>query len=141
MKIDTENMYFVMKPFPQVENFEELLVDTERNLADLEDLFSGGIEAKDIYGIYTDRKSALKDALTLWEDILKNEEMEKMPIEDSRKIRFQDFVEELEMLSNKHNIAIQSIGGVYIFEDPQIINYDADETSGDLISNWREPEN
>ncbi|WP_255452771.1 hypothetical protein [Aquimarina sp. RZ0] len=42
------------------------------------------------------------------------------------------------MLSNKHNIAIQSIGGIYIFDEPMIISYDADETSGDLISNWIE---
>ncbi len=54
------------------------------------------------------------------------------------KERFKEFVDELEMVSNKHNIAIQSIGGVYIFDVPMIISYNADETSGDLIADWDE---
>ncbi|WP_282037312.1 hypothetical protein, partial [Aquimarina algiphila] len=60
MKINTESIYIVMQPYPGIEDFEELFVDAERNLADLEDLFSGGIKAKDIFGLYTDKKSALK---------------------------------------------------------------------------------
>ncbi len=135
MKIDTESLYIVMHPHPRTEDFEEIFVDAERNLADLKDLFSGGIEARDIFGIYTDRKSALKDALKLWEKVLK---LEDVSANKNRKERFGEFVEELEMLSNKHNIAIESIGGVYIFKTPMIITYDPDETSGDLISTWEE---
>ena len=86
--------------------------------------------------MYTDRKSALKDALELWENHLKLKNPDA--IDDQKKERFGEFVDELEMLSNKHNIAIQSIGGVYIFENPMRISYDADETSGDLISEWKE---
>ncbi|WP_271729087.1 hypothetical protein [Aquimarina algiphila] len=136
MKIDTESLYIVMQSHPKVTDFEELFFDAERNLADLNDLFSGGIGAEDIYGIYTDRKSALKDALNLWEQITsaKND-----PMENNKKIRFQQFVGELEKLSNKYNVAIDSIGGVYIFDEPMEINYDPDETSGDLVSSWREP--
>lgn len=135
MKIDTQNLYFVMKPYPNIGDFEEIFVDAERNLADLDDLFSGGFGSDNFYGIYTDRESALKDAEMLWENVLKEKNMKP---NENVKERFREFVEELEMLSNKHNIAIQSIGGIFIFDDPMIISYDADETSGDLISNWEE---
>ncbi|TSE03944.1 hypothetical protein FOF46_28175 [Aquimarina algiphila] len=132
MKINTESIYIVMQPYPGIEDFEELFVDAERNLADLEDLFSGGIKAKDIFGLYTDKKSALKDALKLWKEVTK----EKTPIDDNKKERFREFVTGLEKLSNTHNIAIAAVGGVYIFDEPQIITYDEDHTSGDLVAYW-----
>ena len=135
MKIDTEHLYIVMQPHPRTEDFEEIFVDAQRNLGDLKDLFSGDISASDIYGLYTDRKSALKDALKLWEGVLKTMETKAG---DNKKGRFEEFVDELEMLSNKHHIAIESIGGVYIFDNPMIITYDPDETSGDLIASWEE---
>ncbi len=135
MKIDTEKLYFVMQPYPNIGDFEEIFVDAKRNLGDLDDLFSGGFGAENVYGIYTDRKSALKDAEMLWEKVLKEKNMKP---NKNVKERFREFVDELEMVSNKHNIAIQSIGGVYIFDVPMIISYDADETSGDLISDWKE---
>ena len=36
----------------------------------------------------------------------------------SQKVRFQKFVKDLERISTKHGIAIQSVGGVYIFDEP-----------------------
>ena len=96
------------RPYPNIVDFEEIFVDEKRNLGDLDDLFSGGIGSENFYGIYTNREPAFKDALKLWENIKKEKEMETT--EDQRKKRFQEFVEELEMLSNKHNIAIESIG-------------------------------
>ncbi|WP_148639270.1 hypothetical protein [Aquimarina longa] len=134
MKIDMENIYIVMQPYPQIEDFEEIFIDAQRNLADLQDLFSGGIRADTIYGIYTDRKSALKDAKKLWNTILKEKGMSTNT--ENQRTRFQKFVTALEKLSNTHNIAIQSIGGVYIFDKPVDITYDADHTSGDLIATW-----
>ncbi len=56
----------------------------------------------------------------------------------SQKIRFGKFVKDLERISSKHGIAIQSVGGVYIFDDPIKITYDKDHTSGDLIPSWDE---
>ena len=136
MKIDIEKIYIVMEPYPAIEDFEEIFVDASRNLGDLYDLFNGGIDVNDIFGIYTDRESAFKDAEKLWQD-LQNQKGFKP--NKSQKQRFGDFIDELEILSNKHNIAIQSIGGVFVFEEPMIINYDPDETSGDLIASWKEP--
>ena len=135
MKIDTENMYIVMQLYPQIEDFEEIFVDAERNLADLEDLFSGGMGANAIYGIYTDRKSSLKDAKILWQNVLHKKDGKP---NKNKKERFGEFVEELKILSNKHNIAIEAIGGVYLFDVPAHITCDADPTSGDLIAKWKE---
>ncbi len=71
MKIDTEKLYFVMQPYPNIGDFEEIFVDAKRNLGDLDDVFSGGFGAENVYGIYTDRKSTFKDAEMLWKKVLK----------------------------------------------------------------------
>lgn len=54
----------------------------------------------------------------------------------NRKVRFQKFVKDLERISTKHGIAIEAVGGVYIFDEPIKITYDKDHTSGDLIPHW-----
>lgn len=54
----------------------------------------------------------------------------------SQKVRFQRFVRDLERISTKHGIAIEAVGGVYIFDEPIKITYDKDHTSGDLIPHW-----
>jgi len=48
--------------------------------------------------------------------------------------RFEAFTEELSKLSNKYGIAIQSVGGVRIFEEGELleVRYSNDSTSGDL---------
>ncbi|WP_256437868.1 hypothetical protein [Aquimarina sp. U1-2] len=38
----------------------------------------------------------------------------------------------------KHGIAIQAVGGVYIFDEPTKVIYDPDHTSGDLMPYWDE---
>ena len=48
--------------------------------------------------------------------------------------RFEAFTKELSELSNKYSITIQSIGGVIIFEEGELleVEYSDDSTSGDL---------
>lgn len=46
--------------------------------------------------------------------------------------RFTQFTSELAKLSEKHGIAIQSIGGITIYDDPIDIQYTNDASSGDL---------
>jgi len=49
--------------------------------------------------------------------------------------RFEAFTKELSELSNKYGITIQSIGGVRIFEEDELleVEYSNDSTSGDLF--------
>ena len=49
--------------------------------------------------------------------------------------RFEAFTKELSELSNKYSITIQSIGGVIIFEEGELleVEYSNDSTSGDLF--------
>jgi len=57
--------------------------------------------------------------------------------------RFYNFTKELEKLSKKYKIAIRSVGGVYIDdenEDYSGLEYSHDETSGDLLFEFYEPE-
>ena len=49
---------------------------------------------------------------------------------------YDKFIAELTKLSRKYGVAIQSVGGVYLADDPSEfsnIRYDADITSGDLL--------
>ena len=48
--------------------------------------------------------------------------------------RFELFTEELSKLSNKYGVTIQSVGGVRIFEEGELleVKYSSDYTSGDL---------
>jgi len=48
--------------------------------------------------------------------------------------RFELFTEELSKLSNKYGVTIQSIGGVRIFAEGELleVQYSSDSTSGDL---------
>jgi len=48
--------------------------------------------------------------------------------------RFELFTAELSKLSNKYGITIQSVGGVRIFEEGELleVKYSNDYTSGDL---------
>ena len=49
--------------------------------------------------------------------------------------RFKNFTEKLALLSAEYGVAIQSIGGVHIFDDPAEasgIVYSQDHTGGDL---------
>jgi len=63
-----------------------------------------------------------------WED----EQEEDRKISDQK--RFEAFTEELSKLSMKYSITIQSIGGVTIFEEGELleVRYSNDSTSGDL---------
>jgi len=63
-----------------------------------------------------------------WED--EQEEDSKMTEQE----RFEVFTEELSKLSNKYGITIQSVGGVRIFEEDELleVEYSNDSTSGDL---------
>ncbi|MBR09460.1 MAG: hypothetical protein CMP48_17465 [Rickettsiales bacterium] len=56
----------------------------------------------------------------------------------SQKVRFRKFVKDLERISTENGIAIQSVGGVYIFDGPIKITYHKDHTSGDLLPSWDE---
>jgi len=49
--------------------------------------------------------------------------------------RFELFTNELSELSNKYGITIQSVGGVKIFEEGELleVEYSNDSTSGDLF--------
>ena len=49
--------------------------------------------------------------------------------------RFEAFTKELSELSNKYGITIQSVGGVRIFEEDELleVEYSNDSTSGDLF--------
>lgn len=50
------------------------------------------------------------------------------------KSNYENFVQELEKLSVKYGVVIQSVGGVDIYEETlKKVVYDCDETSGDLI--------
>ena len=71
--------------------------------------------------------SLVKDGFD-WED--EQEENSKM----SEQERFELFTEELSKLSMKYGITIQSIGGVRIFEEGELleVEYSNDSTSGDL---------
>ncbi len=49
--------------------------------------------------------------------------------------RFEQFVQELTVISKRHGVGIMSLGGVFIAEganDMQDISYTCDSTSGDL---------
>lgn len=47
---------------------------------------------------------------------------------------YEKFVAELEKLSVKYGVVIQSVGGVDIYDEKlKKVEYDCDETSGDLI--------
>ena len=49
---------------------------------------------------------------------------------------YETFIAELTKLSRKYGVAIQSVGGVYLADDPVEfcnVNYVADITSGDLL--------
>jgi len=63
-----------------------------------------------------------------WED--EQEEDSKM----SKQERFELFTEELSKLTMKYGITIQSVGGVRIFEEGELleVEYSSDSTSGDL---------
>lgn len=50
--------------------------------------------------------------------------------------RFEAFIEQLTTLSKEYGIAIQTIGGVHIFENPkdaESIEYTQDHSSSDLM--------
>ena len=49
---------------------------------------------------------------------------------------YDKFIAELTKLSRKYGVAIQSVGGIYLADDPdefRNVNYVADITSGDLL--------
>jgi hypothetical protein len=51
---------------------------------------------------------------------------------------YQQFVAELTRLTRKYGVAIQSVGGVHIADDPvefRNVTYLADRSSGDLLPN------
>ena len=53
---------------------------------------------------------------------------------------YETFIAELTKLSRKYGVAIQSVGGVYLADDPSEfthVRYDADITSGDLLPEFR----
>ncbi|KAA1244535.1 hypothetical protein [Aquimarina sp. RZ0] len=71
MKVNTERLYLVKKPYPELLDFREIFVDAEFNLRDLEELFSRGFGSESLFGIYTNRETALKDAEMLWRDFVR----------------------------------------------------------------------
>ena len=60
-------------------------------------------------------------------------EMEGLKYKESYEERFVKFVEELEKLSRKYGICIQSVGGVYDLDGDTFLGYTKDPTSGDLM--------
>ena len=53
---------------------------------------------------------------------------------------YNQFITELTALTRKYGVAIQSVGGVYLADDPSEftnVRYDADITSGDLLPEFR----
>lgn len=55
--------------------------------------------------------------------------------------RYDRFVAELTTLTRKYGVAIQSVGGVHIADDPKDfagVRYIADISSGDLLIDWPE---
>jgi len=54
--------------------------------------------------------------------------------EEKNMTNYEKFVAELEKLSVKYGVVIQSVGGVDIYDEKlKKVEYDCDETSGDLI--------
>ena len=53
----------------------------------------------------------------------------------NKQARFVDFCADLEKLSKKYGICVQSVGGVHIYGENELrqVRYDNDYTSGDLI--------
>ncbi len=53
---------------------------------------------------------------------------------------YNQFITELTALTRKYGVAIKSVGGVYLADDPSEftnVRYDADITSGDLLPEFR----
>jgi len=67
----------------------------------------------------------------------------KYPMQNEISKKFQDFGDKLEKISNKYKIAINSIGGVNIFDKKikKEIKYDCDYTSGDINFNLKDIKN
>ena len=66
---------------------------------------------------------------------LANHYMGKDCLKEAKNSDFKNFVKELEKLSKKYGVAIQSIGGVS-FGKIDKIKYSDDESSGDLTYTW-----
>ncbi len=114
MKLNLEKLYIVYKPdihSEKVDVFDGRPIDIFR----LRSEFFGGLEADHVYGMYTSKAAAQKAADHLWKTSPFTKARESKPSRD-KKERFRDFISGLEELSSDHGIAIQSIGGVLIFE-------------------------
>ncbi|UZO81384.1 hypothetical protein NBT05_02665 [Aquimarina sp. ERC-38] len=136
MKINLNKLYIVYNPGIQ-SGKADVFNGKPTDITGLRYQFYRGLVADQVYGIYTTKASAQKAADRLRKTSPHTPLEGNKPSKD-KKERFREFIAGLEELSSKHGIAIQSIGGVLIFEYPIPIIYDEDHTSGDLIPNWEE---
>ena len=132
MKLDINRLYVVYKP----SEHSEMLDVFDGQPVSLEGLFSqvrGGLTIDMVHAIYTTKNGAKRET----EKIFKRE---RGVTENNKSIenRFQHFTKDLAELSSKYGIAIQSIGGVYFFDNPVRVTYREDHTSGDLDPSWEE---
>lgn len=134
MKIDPDNFYLVIKPHRKTTDFEEVFIEEQRNLTDLKNLFEI-YKTEDIHGIYNDPIEARTEADLLWRKHGMTSDNTAINPNNAER-RFSGFIKELTKISNKYQIAIQSTGGVSIFNDKEKIKYDEDHTSGDLNAYW-----
>ncbi|WP_378182060.1 hypothetical protein [Aquimarina sp. SS2-1] len=137
MKLDLKKFYVVYKP-KAISEKVDVFSGYPNDINGLLNQFRGGLKTDMIYGVYSSKTSAQKDADALWNKHLKNRKEKKKISQLSNKERFKDFVAQLEVISSKTGIAIQTIGGVLIFDGPEEITYDNDHTSGDLIPKWKD---
>ena len=137
MKLDLKKFYVVYTP-EDISEKVDVFSGYPNDITGLFNQFRGGLQVDRIYGIYSTKTAAQKDADTLWNKHLKERKEKRKTAQLSNQERFKDFVKQLEIISSKTGIAIESIGGVYIFDGPEEITYDNDHTSGDLISQWKD---
>ena len=137
MKLDLKKFYVVYTP-DYISEKVDVFSGYPNDITGLFNQFRGGLKVDRIHGIYSTKTAAQKDADALWNKHLKERKEKRKTTQFSNQERFKDFVEQLEIISSKTGIAIESIGGVYIFDGPEEIAYDNDHTSGDLIPQWKD---
>ena len=137
MKLDLKKFYVVYTP-EAISEKVDVFSGYPNDITGLFNQFRGGLKVDRIYGIYSTKTAAQKDADTLWNKHQKERKGKRKMTQLSNQERFKDFVKQLEIISSKTGIAIESIGGVYIFDGPEKISYDKDYTSGDLIPQWKD---